>query len=219
MDQPIRLCASRTTDRMGARQKMKGQGIILSPWIVSVFLFVLASMVTFAGPAAALNQATSDGSKKRVAAAAEKTHTGDLPIIDLEGYKNLLAERRGRPVVVSFWATWCEPCRDELPLVNEMARRFTPRGIEFMGISLDDEADRNVARRFLAGMKLVFPSYRKKPGDEGEFIAAVNPKWSGAIPATCLYDREGRLVAEWVGASSRARFEKALEDLLKTPGK
>lgn len=192
---------------------------VRSPWLVSTLLLVSALLAAFAGPAGARHRGTSDDSKKPATTAAEKTLTRDLPIIDLEGYKNLLAERRGRPVVVSFWATWCEPCRDEFPLVNEMARRFTPRGIDFIGISLDDEADRNVARRFLAGMKPVFPSYRKKPGTDGEFIAAVNPKWSGAIPATCLYDREGHLVAEWVGASSRIRFEKALEDLLKTPGK
>lgn len=192
---------------------------VRSPWFVSALLLVSALLAAFAGPAAALHRGTSDDSKKPATAAAEKTLTGDLPIIDLEGYKNLLAERRGRPVVVSFWATWCEPCRGEFPLVNEMARRFTPRGVDFIGISLDDEADRNVARRFLAGMKPVFPSYRKKTGNERQFIASVNPKWSGAIPATCLYDREGHLIAEWVGASSRVRFEKALEDLLKTPGK
>ena len=94
-----------------------------------------------------------------------------------------------------------------------------PQGIDFLGVSLDDEADRNVARQFLAEMKPVFPSYRKKSGNEEQFIAAVNPKWSGSIPATCLYDREGRLVTEWIGVSSRLRFEKALEDLLKAPGK
>jgi thiol-disulfide isomerase/thioredoxin len=197
----------------------KSPEAVRSPWFVSIFLFVSATLGAFAQPTGTPHTGIWDGTKKLGTAAAEKTRTGDLPIIDLEGYRNLLAERRGRPVVVSFWATWCEPCRDEFPLVNEMARRFTPRGIDFIGISLDDEADRNVARRFLAGMKPVFPSYRKKPGNEGEFIATVNPKWSGAIPATCLYDREGHLVAELVGASSRVRFEKALEDLLKTPDK
>ena len=124
--------------------------------------------------------------------------------IDAQGYKDLLVRRRGRPVMVNFWATWCEPCRDEYPMINDLARTYAPQGLAVVGISLDDDAEMGLVRRFLARMKPIFPNYRKKPGNDEPFINSVSAEWSGAIPATFFYDRDGWQQARLVGEYNRA---------------
>ena len=74
----------------------------------------------------------------------------DPEIITLDGYRRLLAAHRGKPLLVSFWATWCEPCRDEYPLINELVKQYAPQGLTAIGVSLDDDAEMHLVRHFLA---------------------------------------------------------------------
>src|SRR3989442_10588381 len=54
----------------------------------------------------------------------------DPKIIDAQGYQKLLEQYRGKPLLVTFWATWCEPCRDEYPMLNELAKQYAPQGLK-----------------------------------------------------------------------------------------
>jgi thiol-disulfide isomerase/thioredoxin len=139
----------------------------------------------------------------------------DPAIIDQAGYAAVLAKHRGKPVMVNFWATWCEPCREEFPMVNELAKKYGPQGLVVVGVSLDDDGEIILVRRFLARVNPVFANYRKKPGYEEPFINSVDPKWTGAIPATFFYDPGGRQVMKLVGEHRREEFEAAILDLLK----
>ena len=95
----------------------------------------------------------------------------DPPLIDLAGYRQLLAKYKGKPLVVNFWATWCEPCRDEYPMIVELAKEFKPEGVSVVGVDMDDESDMNLVRRFIARTQPLFPNYRQKPGiDPGCFL-------------------------------------------------
>jgi thiol-disulfide isomerase/thioredoxin len=138
----------------------------------------------------------------------------DPALIDQQGYRDLLAKYRGKPLLVNFWATWCEPCRDEYPVLNELARKYAPQGLVVVGISLDDDGEITLVRYFLKKNQPVFVNYRKRPGKEEQFINAVNPTWSGAIPATFLYARDGRELGHLVGEHSRDDFETAIRALL-----
>src|ERR1700693_3171862 len=62
----------------------------------------------------------------------------DPPLIDLAGYRQLLAKYKGKALVVNFWATWCEPCRDEYPMIVELAKEFKPQGVSVIGVDMDD---------------------------------------------------------------------------------
>ncbi|MBI3670293.1 MAG: TlpA family protein disulfide reductase, partial [Acidobacteria bacterium] len=117
------------------------------------------------------------------------------------------------------WATWCEPCREEYPLLNDLARKYAPQGLNVVGISLDDDGEITLVRHFLAQHHPVFPNYRKRPGNEEAFINSVNPKWSGAIPATFFYARDGRELGHLVGETPREDYEKAIRALLEAGGK
>lgn len=141
--------------------------------------------------------------------------TPDPQVIDLAGYQQLVAKYRGKPLVVNFWATWCEPCRDEYPLIVELAVEFKSQGISVIGINMDDDSDMNLVRRFIARTQPHFPNYRQKPGiDLDGFYRGVNPAWNGTMPQTIFYTRDGRINLYFLGTRPRPVFEQAFRDLL-----
>src|SRR6266446_9146169 len=97
----------------------------------------------------------------------------DPKVIDAQGYQKIVQQRRGKPLLMTFWATWCEPCRDEYPMLNELAKEYGPKGLQVVGVNYDDEGDLILTRRFIARYKPVFPNYRKKHGSETEFTQAI----------------------------------------------
>jgi thiol-disulfide isomerase/thioredoxin len=138
----------------------------------------------------------------------------DPELIDAGGYARILAENHGAPLLVTFWATWCEPCRDEYPMLNELAKQYAPQGLKVVGVNLDDDGDIILTRRFLARYKPVFPNYRKKAGGEAAFMNAVLPGWSGSLPATFFYARDGQQVGKQIGEASRDTYELEIKALL-----
>src|SRR6202790_362790 len=150
---------------------------------------------------------------------ASKRQTGqDLKVIDAQGYQELVEQYRGKPLLVTFWATWCEPCRDEYPMLNELAKEYAPKGLHVVGVNLDDDGDLILMRRFIARYNPVFPNFRKKKGGEADFVQAVLPGWGGAIPASFFYAKDGRQVGHLLGANNRESYEAAIGALLASNG-
>jgi thiol-disulfide isomerase/thioredoxin len=150
---------------------------------------------------------------------APAVHTGksiaDPALIDLAGYQQVLAKYRGKPLVVNFWATWCEPCREEYPMIVELAKQFKPQGVEVVGVDMDDDSDMNLVRRFIARMQPGFPNYRQKTGiDLDKFYDGVNPQWKGTMPQTMFYGKDGNVVGFFLGSRPRAQFEQAFRATL-----
>jgi thiol-disulfide isomerase/thioredoxin len=179
-------------------------------------ILVVAVLVAL-GAAAFYRVAAPEASSPAIVAADELKPTGvtEPEVIDQQGYRDVLAKLRGRPLMVNFWATWCEPCRDEYPMVNELAREYHARGLVVIAVSLDEETELEQLRKFLETNKPVFANYRKRPGRDEEFINAVTQRWSGAIPATFFYDGDGKLVTQLVGEFKRPAFEAALRKILR----
>lgn len=138
----------------------------------------------------------------------------DPQLLDPEGYRQLLEKYRGKALIVNFWATWCEPCRAEYPLLNSLAKEYAPKGLHVVGVSLDDDGEIILVRRFLARYQPVFPNFRKRPGKNDEFVQAVYPRWNGTLPATFFYAADGRQIGNFIGAGDRERFEAAIRVLL-----
>ena len=147
-------------------------------------------------------------------AAPQAAAPSDPKLIDAQGYQKLVEQYRGKAVLFTFWATWCEPCRDEFPMVNELAKQYAPQGLHVVGINLDQDGDLILMRRFITRYKPVFPNYRKKAGDEDAFVQAVLPGWNGAIPASVFYAKDGRQIGHLLGAGDRATYEAAIHSLL-----
>ena len=102
-----------------------------------------------------------------------------------------LADLRGSVVVVNVWASWCGPCREEMPLLADAARRWSPDGLRVVGIDVDDDPD--AARAFLAGLGGVpFPSVV----DDGRLAV----EWgTTGVPETFVVDADGTVVARHIG--------------------
>jgi len=129
-------------------------------------------------------------------------------------HREVLAENRGKVVLFDFWATWCAPCRAEMPLLVELDRKLRRRGFRLITVSADEPEDKQQALEFLRKHGAPEPAYIKDVDDDDAFINAINPDWSGALPALFLYDRSGKLVKTWIGETAIAEIEKALRGLL-----
>jgi thiol-disulfide isomerase/thioredoxin len=131
-----------------------------------------------------------------------------------DGWQQVRARQRGRVLLVNFWATWCEPCREEFPALVRLHNTYRGRGLSLVAISMDEPESVTEIKAFLKSEGAQFGSYRHNFRDFGAFVDTINPRWGGGIPASFLYDREGKLIASWQGATSYEEYERALKPLL-----
>ncbi len=120
-----------------------------------------------------------------------------------------------RPLLVNFWATWCDPCREEFPDLVKIDQVYRKKGLQFIAVSLDDLADINTGvPKFLREMKATMPAYLLNVPDPEIAINAVDPNWSGALPATFLYDTQGQVVFKHFGRIKPEELRAALDKLV-----
>lgn len=117
------------------------------------------------------------------------------------------------PVLVNVWATWCIPCREEFPALLRLRERYAGAGLDVVLVSADFDRQLGQARSFLASQGVDFVSYHKT-GDDAEFIDALSPKWSGALPATFVFDARHRLARWWEGKATLEQFDEAARAVL-----
>jgi thiol-disulfide isomerase/thioredoxin len=172
---------------------------------------MLAGFLAVAGTLCAKARAGDGG-----AAHLEKAeNNAKLPLIDLAGYKDIVASNHGRALMVTFWATWCQPCRSEFPMIEELAKKYGAQGLVVTGVSLDEDSDLPLAKQFLEQAHADFPNYRVKPGiDVDAFYQGVSPDWRGTMPQTVFYARDGHVARYLTGARPPAAFEDAIRLIL-----
>lgn len=154
-------------------------------------------------------------------AAAKKPNeaAGKLPLVremDLASLKKLLqrdATTTGaRPLLVNFWATWCEPCREEFPDLVKIDEQYGTARLDFITISLDDVSDiEKGVPQYLQQMRARMPAYLLNVDDPETVINLVDPKWTGAMPATFLFDAHGALVFKHTGRIKLDELRTAIE--------
>jgi hypothetical protein len=99
-------------------------------------------------------------------------------------------------------------------MLNELAKQYAPQGLKVVGVSMDQDGDLILMRRFLARYKPVFPNYRKRKGDEDAFSQTVMQGWNGSLPASFFYAKDGTQIGHLVGASDRDTYDAAIRMLL-----
>lgn len=128
---------------------------------------------------------------------------------DLAGTPRRIAEWRGRVVAVNFWATWCAPCREEIPLFMEVRRERGSQGFEVVGIAIDNAAK---VSEYARTVSISYPVLIAD-GSGLEMIRKLGNS-SGGLPYTAFLDRSGRLVRSKLGAFQRAELDALLAELL-----
>jgi len=172
--------------------------------IIPITLFVL--LMSFAAPA--------QKSKGR-AAHPDKPPTVVSPI-DTEALKNLLTQQREKPLLVNFWATFCDPCRDEFPDLVKINNDYGSKSLDFYTVSLDDVAEiKAEVPKFLDLMKATMPAYLLDVNDPEPAINLVDKKWRGDLPATYLYNEKGEIVYKHIGRVNIAELREAIDKVVK----
>ncbi len=142
--------------------------------------------------------------------AAESTQTlPDEVWQNLEGGETKLSDWQGQVLVINHWATWCEPCRTEIPMFMAIRQKHLAQGLEFIGIAHDDAED---VRHFVDSMGVDYPQLIADPKQGRKWLATLGS--NGSLPLTLVYDRSGQLRAKKIGLMSEAELEQALAALL-----
>jgi thiol-disulfide isomerase/thioredoxin len=127
---------------------------------------------------------------------------------------DLIMNRNGKVLLINVWATWCIPCREEFPDLVRLAEKYQGRNLEVIGISADypDEIASKITP-FIESEKVNFPIYVQDFDKEENFINYLNRDWSGALPATFIYDKSGAQQKFLLGKQSFQEFQQAVEEL------
>jgi thiol-disulfide isomerase/thioredoxin len=127
----------------------------------------------------------------------------------------IVAPHRGRVLAVNFWATWCVPCREEMPALVAAGRRFSGEGVDIVLVSADFSSALPAVDRFLRGFRVPFPCFLEESEDPQTFIDAVDPRWGGELPHTVVYSRAGARLISLSSRQTREDFEFAFRKALK----
>lgn len=185
--------------------------------IAGVVLVVSGLFLTFS--AAAQSQGARTARSARAAHKSRSTRAVKAPAaaraINAEELQRLLKRDGTRPLLVNYWATWCDPCRDEFPDLVKIDEQYRAKGLDFIAITLDDLADINTAvPKFLRLMNAKMPVYLLNVTDPEPAINSVDPEWGGALPATFLYNNKGEVVYKHFGRVKTDELRTAIEKLV-----
>jgi thiol-disulfide isomerase/thioredoxin len=132
-----------------------------------------------------------------------------LRLADLEGRQQTIDQWRGKVLVVNFWATWCAPCREEIPVFVKLQDKYRDRGLQFVGVAIDErDKVQSFAREFGINYPVLLGTI-----DTVE-ISRQAGNTIGALPFTLVLDRGGRIVSRELGQAQERRLEARLQPLL-----
>lgn len=138
--------------------------------------------------------------------------------VNLDALKGLITKQREHPLLINFWATYCDPCREEFPDLVKIDKDYRPHALEFITISLDDVTDiKTSVPKFLGSMKATMPAYLLDVPDPEPAIDLVDPRWQGSLPATFLYNDKGEMVYRHIGRVKPEELRAEIEKVIKKP--
>ena len=141
----------------------------------------------------------------------EVLYAPDFTLKTLEGKTLTLSSLRGKVVLINFWATWCAPCRYEIPDLSRLQTRYREQGLVVLGVSVD-EIETVFLERFKENYKMSYPVLHGPPAEIGRLVQLYGGIYS--VPTTFVVDRRGVIVDIFVGARREADFLAAITPLL-----
>ncbi|PIP15397.1 MAG: hypothetical protein COX46_06010 [bacterium (Candidatus Ratteibacteria) CG23_combo_of_CG06-09_8_20_14_all_48_7] len=170
-------------------------------WTLVLSVLLLSGGLLFA-------QQSKGGSPTiKVGGLLDKTAPGFTATL-LDGKTISLNSLKGKVIILNFWATWCPPCRKEIPEFIKFYQRYTSQGIELLGISVDD--DESSLRQFVQASKINYPVAWDRSGRVSSLYGGIR-----SIPTTFVIDRKGVIRKKFVGSLSRDQLIQAVQPYLK----
>jgi cytochrome c biogenesis protein CcmG/thiol:disulfide interchange protein DsbE len=179
---------------------------LLSPVPIAVLVAVVALVGLLAyglasnEPDRGVEQSLAQGSR-------EPAPELELPKLDDANARAALADYQGQVVVLNFWASWCDPCRDESPLLQRWHRRLAKQDATVLGVDVQDVS--GDARAFVKDFGLTYPMLRDGPGETRDELGILG------LPETFVIDRQGRIAAVQRGPVDEAFMRERVLPLLK----
>ena len=156
---------------------------------------------------------------ERVDSSVSAQGNSSVKLIKPAQYAPLVQEtsKQGQVLVVNFWATWCGPCVAEFPEFIKLDAEYKAKGVRFIGISADEVADlQPKVVTFVKENKVGFEIFVQDVEDPQEMIDVVDKEWQGALPATFVYDRTGKIILSRYGIIDRDVLIQTIEKALKS---
>ena len=173
-----------------------------SPLVLVVVVLVVAFMLYFG-----YHQARRTGSSApRI---TQFTVAPDFSLETLDGPSMRLSDLRGKAVLLNFWATWCGPCKIEMPWFVDLQKQYGPQGLQIVGVAMDDASKEDIGK-FAKDMGVNYPILIGKEA-VGEQYGGVN-----ALPETFLIGRDGKIVDKIIGLRGKAEIEDSIKKALDT---
>jgi thiol-disulfide isomerase/thioredoxin len=127
---------------------------------------------------------------------------------DMNGKDVRLSDYKGKVILLDFWATWCGPCKVEIPWFVEFQQKYGAAGLQVVGVSVDDPIEK--LKPYVAQFKMNYPVLQGLNHDDVQ--DAYGPMWG--IPVTAIISRDGKVCAKHTGLSSKPSFENEIKSLL-----
>ena len=172
-----------------------------NPLALIVVAFVVAFALYFG-----YHQARRRGMTPRI---TKSTVAPDFALVSLDGSTLRLSDFRGKAVLLNFWATWCGPCKIEMPWFVDLQKEYGSQGLQIVGVAMDDASKEDIAK-FAKDMGVNYPILIGKES-VGDLYGGVP-----ALPESFLIGRDGKIVDKIVGLEGKADIEEAIKKALNT---
>jgi peroxiredoxin len=180
-------------------------------WVVAVAAvaaLVYALVPALPTPSALVETGTSAATASDVCPADAKAANLDFTVKDMQGKSVSLSAYKGKVILLDFWATWCPPCKAEIPGFVELQDAYGEKGLQVLGVSVDDPAEK--LPPFAEEFKMNYPVLVGLGRDDLQ--DAYGPMWG--IPTTFLISRDGKICRKHSGLVGKERYEQDIKALL-----
>jgi peroxiredoxin len=184
----------------------KGSG--RNPLALVVAAVVIAGMLYF-GYHAAQRSSSTQVSGNTFSGITKSAPAPDFTLQSLDGKSVTLSDLRGKAVLLNFWATWCSPCKIEMPWFVELQNEYGSQGLQIVGVAMDDSSKEDIAK-FAKDMGVNYPVLLGKE--------AVGEEYGGvpALPESFFIGRDGKIVDKIIGLKGKGEIEDAIKKALNT---
>jgi thiol-disulfide isomerase/thioredoxin len=176
-------------------------------WMVATLSALALALLTLNSSELWFNEA-AEATAGGACPANAKPANLNFTLKDVDGKSVTLSAYKGKVILLDFWATWCEPCKLEIPWFVEFQQKYGARGLQVIGVSVDDPIEK--MRPYVKQLKMNYPVLQGLHHDDIQ--NAYGPLWG--VPVTALISRDGRICAKHTGISSKDGFEKEINSLL-----